>query len=192
MYSYLQPEGGIKVLTSSDIASKYSTKGYQNGFADVLRFVESEGGNSKKMILKDKSLFASVKSAFESLSDGKKLEDASVDEMIAVFDKGHKNRTKEVKDLYSLLESSENPLIKKAKSVNSSFDFVTTILIVPLMLGFVLPKTLEYKLKQSKKANAADNKAQNPSQPSVNVQSFVHTMNKNNSQAFKSFTQMVG
>ncbi len=193
LYSYLQPEGGIKVMTSNDIASKYTTKGYKNGFADLLRFVENEGGNSQKMISKDKTLSDAVKKAFESVSKDKKFEEASVDEMIKVFDKGHKSQTKEVKELYSLLESDKNPIIKKAKSVNSSFDFVTTFLIVPTMLGFVLPKMLEHRLKQSRKAAAAEAKADNESQqPSVNVQSFLNTMNKSNSQAFKSFTQMVG
>lgn len=190
LYSYLQPEGGIKVMTSNDIMSKYTVKGYENGFADMLKFVESEGGNSKKMLSKEKELLGLVKKAYESLG-AKKFEETNIDEIIKVFGDGHKKQTPELKKLYSVLDGEQNPLIEKAKSVNSKFDFATTFLIVPAMLGIALPKMLEQKMKESRKGNSAKT-AQEPEQASVNVQSFMNTMNKSNSQAFKSFTQMVG
>ena len=114
------------------------------------------------------------------------FEEAKTADFIETFTKGHKaTHTKELDEFYNLMNGKDNPLVKKAKSINSSFDFVTTFLIVPAMLGIALPKLLEKQMKDSRKAAAAQ-EAQDAMQ-AVKIANPSLFMGLSNSQAFKSF-----
>lgn len=183
---YLKPNSGIKVMTSSDIVTKYSVQGYKNGFADVINFIQKEDGNFEKILKKNANFKESVKKAYDSLNPKVKFEEAKTADFIETFTKGHKaTHTKELDEFYNLMNGKDNPLVKKAKSINSSFDFVTTFLIVPAMLGIALPKLLEKQMKDSRKAAAAQ-EAQDAMQ-AVKIANPSLFMGLSNSQAFKSF-----
>ena len=183
---YLKPNSGIKVMTSQDIISKYSVKGYKNGFGDVISFIQKEDGNFEKILQKNPKFKESVKKAYDSLNPKIKFEDAKTNDFIETFTKGHNSEhTKELEEFYKLMDGKDNPLIKKAKLLNSSFDFVTTFLIVPAMLGFALPKLLEKQMKDSRKSIAAK-EAQDAMQ-AVRISNPSLFAGISNSQAFKSF-----
>lgn len=183
---YLKPNSGIKVMTSPDIVTKYSVKGYKNGFGDVLNFIKKEDGNFEKILKKNPEFKESVKKAYDSLNPKVAFENAKIDDFIEAFTNGHKGtHTKELSEFYDLMNGKDNPLVKKAKSINSNFDFATTFLIVPAMLGFALPKLLEKQMKDSRKVAAAQ-EAQDAMQ-AVKIANPSLFMGLSNSQAFKSF-----
>ena len=186
VFDYLKPNSGIKVMTSADIVSKYNVNGYKNGFADVINFIQKEDGNFEKILKKNPKFKESVKKAYDSLNPKVKFEDAKAADFIETFTNGHKaTHTKELDEFYKLMNGKDNPLVKKAKTINSSFDFVTTLIIVPMLLGVALPKLLEKQMKDRRKAAAAQ-EAQDAMQ-AVKIANPSLFMGLSNSQAFKSF-----
>lgn len=139
--SYLNPIGGVQVLNGDQIVSKYSKiDGYKNGIAGFCDFVTGNGGNLKKMFSYEKGgtkeLVEKIvgKDIFEA-GDNKAIRDG----LAKAAEKG----TKEIAELYSKFADKNNPFVIKAKSLNSTFGFLSMFLLVPALLGFAIPKVNE-------------------------------------------------
>ncbi|MBR6163901.1 hypothetical protein IKQ26_08455 [bacterium] len=159
--SYLNPVGGVRVLNGDQIAAKYSKiDGYKNGIAGFCDFVTGNGGNLKKMFSYEKGGTKEIvekivgKDIFEA-GDNKAIRDALAD--------AAKKGTKEIGELYAKFADKNNPFVIKAKSLNSTFGFLSMFLLVPALLGFAIPKVNERitKKKFLERQAAEQEKAQN-------------------------------
>jgi len=129
LFNYLRPKQGVKLLTSQELTAKYSNiKGYPNGIFDFFKFIEGQKGDLGKVLAADKGVRANAKIIL-----GKDVRKATVQEIKDGFAKAE--GSKELENIYEILEKPDNKLVKKAKTMNSAFDFLATVLLVP---GFMI------------------------------------------------------
>lgn len=127
------PSKGVKVLTGSEITAKYSDlKGYKDGAMGFFDFVKANSGDLNKILSADKTIKASAEKIIK-----KDLKEATFDEIKESFKNAHSNESlkPEVENFYKLFEDGHNPIATKAKSMNSLFDFLSMIILVP---GFMI------------------------------------------------------
>lgn len=153
--AYVSPAGGKHdVLTSKQLTSKYTNleeyKGGVNGFID---FIEQSGGNVKKALAKDKNVKSVVDEIVKDFN-GKSYVQASADEIKQALNKAHVNKSDLIKKFYKLFES-ENGLLRTAKTCNSFFGFLSTVVLIP---SFIYGLT-KYCKKLTDKARAEDKAA---------------------------------
>ena len=133
--NYVVPNGGIGVLQSDEIVAKYSNiQDYKNGINDFLSYVQDNGGNVKRMLMIDKGVRKNVEKIM-----GKNLEKCENHEIMNKFknlDKGNK----ELNNIYEILKNPNNSLVRKAKTLNSSFGFLSIIVLVPAFMIWLAGK----------------------------------------------------
>ena len=127
---YLNPEDKRhSVLSSKQLESKYTNlldyKGGVNGF---IEFIEKSGGNVKKALSHDKNVKAVVDEILQT--KGKTFVKASSKDIKAALSEAHANNTDLIKKFYKLFEG-QNGILKWAKTCNSTFGFLSTIVLVP-------------------------------------------------------------
>ena len=151
---YFSPVSGINVFTNKELESKYTYinefKGGVNGFFD---FITENGGNLKKLLMRDKSeeMIDSLKTIL-----GKDLKDVADDNEIK---NAFKNitaedtaKTKALETFENIFKNSKNKFVKSAKVYNSMFTFLSTIFIVPSFMIW-LARTCD---KMTRTARAKD------------------------------------
>lgn len=145
---YLNPvDGRHSVLSSKQLNSKYThLEDYKNGVGGFMDFIEQSGGNIKKAFAQD----SKVKSVIEKIL-GKSYADATVDEIKSALNKAHKAGSDEIKEFYKLF-AGENKLLNRAKTCNSFFGFLSTIVLVP---GLIIGLT-DYCKHMTEKQKAKD------------------------------------
>ena len=158
---YFAPSSGsgVNVLTSEEIISKYTNiDKYPGGINGFFEFLENNGGNIKKVLKLDKDVRANAEKII-----GKDLKDATIDEI--------KNAFKNVKDsdalenIYKIFRNRNNKFINYAKTMNSSFGFLSTIVLVPSFMIW-LARTCERMTKNRiAEENAAKAGGNQPEQP---------------------------
>lgn len=129
--AYVKPSNdGHKVLSSNELASKYTNiEKYKDGINGFVEFIEKSGGNIKKAFTKDKDIKAAVGDIVKKYAN-KSYENASVSEIKDSLRAANAENGKQIKSLYKLF-TKENGLLNTAKTCNSTFDFLSTILLVP-------------------------------------------------------------
>lgn len=129
--AYVQPsDDGHTVLNSKQLESKYmNIDKYKDGVNGFMEFIEKSGGNLKRMFAKDKNVKASVGEILQK-HIGKSYADATTSEIKDALRAANKEGGKLIKDFYKLFEK-ENNILKLAKTCNSAFGFLSTILLVP-------------------------------------------------------------
>ena len=156
VFNYLRPDKGIKVLSSSEITEKYSNiHQYKNGIVGFAKFITKEGGDIKKVLTTDKQLAKNLQNVYSDwqkinkknyeMATSQDIYDMLVD--VTSKDKNNKN----IKEMEEFFKNKDNTLVKKAKSLNSTFDFLTTFGFIPVVLGFVLPYFNEQATKKALK-----------------------------------------
>lgn len=160
VFNYLRPDNGIRVLSSSQITEKYSNvHQYKNGIVDFATFISKQGGDVKKVLTTDKKLGETLQAAHSSWSSAKKtsFDKADSKEIIEMLSDLNKKEQKDsnIQKMEEFFKDKNNALIKKAKSINSTFDFLTTFGFIPVVLGFILPYFNEQVTKKAYK-NTAD------------------------------------
>ena len=133
---YFSPVSGINVFTNKELESKYTYinefKGGVNGFFD---FITDNGGNLKKLLMRDKSeeMVNSLKTIL-----GKDLKDVADDNEIKNAFKNITEadtaKTQALHTFENIFKNSKNSFVKSAKFYNSMFTFLSTILIVPAFM----------------------------------------------------------
>lgn len=128
---YLNPnDGRHHVLSSKQLASKYTNiHEYKNGVVGFMDFIEQSGGNIKKAFAQDKNVKNIVEKILKE-TNGKSFAEASAQEIREALKLADLNKTDIMKNFYKLFES-ENGLLKKAKTCNSTFGFLSTLVLVP-------------------------------------------------------------
>src|SRR5574344_1908770 len=170
--NYFNPTGGIEVLKNKQIIAKYSDlASYKEGLTGFAKFIKGEGGDLKKVLSFDKS----VKSQTEKIL-GKNLDKVSADEIIDSFAKAKKE---DLQPIYDVFANPKNNYVRKAKIMNSAFNFVATFLMVPSFMIW-LQKFNEKNTKRIVNAELEMEKQQKQSQMNINSK-FVDQISKNDS-----------
>ncbi len=161
---YLNPnDTHHSVLSRKQLTSKYTHledyKGGVNGFMD---FIESSGGDVKKAFSCDKKIQASVDGILKSFN-GKSFKDATSKEIKEVLKKANAQKSDSIKKFYNLFHEN-NGLLNKARTCNSSFGFLSTIVLVPGLIIWLTDFCEKMTEKRSKKDLAAAEKTGNTAQ----------------------------
>jgi hypothetical protein len=170
---YLNPvtdsERGIDVLNSQELTSKYSNlKNYKNGIIDFFKFIKDQNGNVGKVLNFDKTVKENANKIL-----GKDVKTAGFDEINAAFKKAKGSDALE--KIYKVFEKTDNPYVKHAKTMNSFFGFISTVLLVP---GFMI--WLEKFNESTTKKIVAKEKAQAAAQ--AELEKDTKTYNENTAQ----------
>lgn len=178
----LSPEKGIQILSSEQLATKYGNiNEYRDGVSGFCEFINKKGGNLGKVFSSDKAtkeLMTRLMGGEDILktADNKTIMEAiknapkeTLDAIGEMFGKA----TKELKDVpfAGLRKSAKqgvtttfNNFVTKAKSMNSSFGFLSMMVIVPVFLGFMMPwineKATKKKVAEEKAAKGGSNQPQ--------------------------------
>ena len=148
LFNYLRPVNGVSILSSSDIASKYTNiDKFKNGIVDFCEFITKSGGDVKKVFTGNEKLAAEAKKAFEAAGTGKKFADATSQEIVEAFSQLHSKKSNALDGVYAFFKDGKNGIMSKARVLNSTFDFLATFVLVPSMLGLGLPILMENRLK---------------------------------------------
>lgn len=169
------PGEGRQVYSSNQIISKYSDLGkYNKGLVGFCEFIDAGKGNLAKLFSIDDNVDKALKTIMKD-----EYKDADNKTIIKAIEDAVNNGSlkKAVENIYQAFSKNDNAFVKKAKTMNSTFNFLATFLLVPALLGFGIPKVNEYITKKKFKANkaaAAAEKAkqsqqQAPSQPFNNL-----------------------
>lgn len=127
---YLNPsDSRHAVLSSKQLESKYTNiKNYKDGVVGFIDFIEESGGNIKKALGHDKKIKAVVEKML-----GKSYDTATAGEIKSALTNAHISNTSEMKEFYSLFEGA-NGILNKAKTCNSAFGALSTLVLVPLLI----------------------------------------------------------
>ena len=153
IWSYLRPVKGHKVLTSDQLASKYSNiDRYKDGIAGMAKFVDEQGGNIRKMFDIDSKTGGLLKELYNSSEKAKTVDFAKAtnkDFIEALLDVVKNNKAPEALDkMYQIFKSDKNAILRKAKIMNSSFNFASIFAVVPVLLGWFIPRMNEELTKK--------------------------------------------
>ncbi|MBO7671947.1 hypothetical protein J6S88_00905 [bacterium] len=128
--NYITPNGGIGILQSDEIVAKYShIDDYKGGINDFFSYVQDNGGNVKRMLRIDKDIKANVEKIM-----GKTLEECENTEIIEKFKTLNRESSPQLKKIYEILSNPNNNLVRRAKTLNSSFGFLSIIVLVPAFM----------------------------------------------------------
>lgn len=128
---YLNPnDSRHSLLSSKQLDSKYThLEDYHGGVNGFMEFIEGSGGNVKKALAQDKKVKESVEAILKDFN-GKTFKEASADEIKEALKAANNSKNELIKKFYKLFEN-ENGLLKRAKTCNSAFSFLSTLVLVP-------------------------------------------------------------
>lgn len=135
-WGYFNPLKGLEVLNSEKIVAKYSNVDkYKNGIVDFIDFIQDEGGDIKQVLSKDPTIKAHadkiVGADIKSVDAGKIRE--AFDAAKKVGHSGHES----LDGIYQVLKNTDNKLVSHAKTMNSAFGFLSTVLLVPAFMIWI-------------------------------------------------------
>lgn len=154
--NYVTAGGGVNVLGSEQLSAKHSNlRQYKDGILGYIDFLNKNGGDPRKVFAMDKE----VKAAAEEILDGKKLKDVSLEDLEKAFKKAKEQGSTALDKIYKAFEDPNNKFVRRAKTLNSSFEFASIILLVPAFMIW-LARYCE-KMTARNKAKAQESVAQN-------------------------------
>ena len=155
---YLNPnDTRHAVLSSKQLDSKYTNiDQYKNGVSGFMDFIEGSGGNVKKAFSRDKDVRAAVDSILQKFN-GKSFKDATEMEIKAALKAADSAKDDLIENFYKLFKG-DNGLLRAAKTCNSTFGFLSTLVLVP---GLIIWLTdVCQKMTEKRLAEDAANKPQ--------------------------------
>lgn len=161
---YLNPnDTRHAVLSSKQLDSKYTNiDQYKNGVSGFMEFIENSGGNVKKAFSRDGEVVKAVNSILQDFN-GKSFKDATVDEIKAALKAADAIENNKLMENFYKLFKGDNGLLRAAKTCNSTFGFVSTLLLVP---GLIIWLTdVCQKMTEKRLAEETANKAPQPAVP---------------------------
>ena len=156
---YLNPnDTHHSILTSKQLMSKYTNiEDYKGGINGFMDFIENSGGNIKKAFKIDKNIHATVSEIVQNIK-GKSYADATSAEIREALKIANENKDELIKKLYKSFDG-KNGLLSRAKTCNSTFGFLSTIVFVPGLIMWLTDfcEKMTEKRKAQEKALAAAN-----------------------------------
>ena len=154
---YLNPlDKRHSVLSTKQLESKYmNIDKYKGGVNGFIQFIEESGGDIQKAFAKDKNVVKSIEDIIKKFGNGKSYADSTASEIKNALRAANKAEDKTlIKAFYKLFEK-ENGLLKMAKTCNSTFGFISTIVLIPsliMWLANACEKMTERRAKQDMEA----------------------------------------
>lgn len=158
-WDYLNPsDARHSILSSKQLDYKYTNiDKYKNGIEGFIEFIEKSGGNIKKAFANDSNI---KKAVDEILKDaGTSYQKADAGKIKEVLQGVHKNNPAKLENLYELFRKP-NKLLNKAKTCNSFFGALSTLVLVP---GLIIALTDICKAMTDKR-KAEENRIKNMTQ----------------------------
>ena len=169
--NYFTPGNGVNVMKSDQLISKHSNlEQYRDGISGYIEFLKNNGGDPKKVFAMD----SNVKEAAEKIL-GKSLKDADITDIEEAFSKARaaKSGTKEANALdviYKAFKNPDNKFVRRAKTLNSAFQFASIVLLVPAFMIWLARycerMTKAAKAKQKETQAEQNNLQAQPAAPS--------------------------
>ncbi len=161
--NFVTAGSGIEVLTSKQITAKYSNiANYKDGINGFFTFLQENGGNVKKVLKIDKTVKENAEIILKKFNKDLTLENATLDEI----DKAFRNAkgSKELEEIYKKFLSKDNKFVNRAKTLNSTFGFASTIVLVPMFMMWLARycEKMTKKAIEQKNAEKAQTQAQKP------------------------------
>lgn len=162
--SYFSPFNGVNVLTNTQLASKYTNlQDYKDGISGFFDFLTNNGGNIKKVLLRNKEVADNAK-----IIVGEDIKNASLEKITNAFKNITTDDAKQAEqNIINIFKDKNNPFVKAAKTRNSLFTFLSTIVLVPSFMIWLARKcdkmTRDARAKdlaEQKEAEAAQKTAQ--------------------------------
>ena len=150
--AYISPAGGKHdVLSSKQLTSKYTNlEDYKGGVNGFIEFIEQSGGNIKKAFAKDKNVKKAVEDILKDYNN-KSYAQSTVSEIKEALADARLNKKDLIEKFYKEFKH-ENGLLKAAKTCNSFFGFLSTVVLIP---AFIYGLT-KYCKKLTDEARAKD------------------------------------
>lgn len=148
------PLSSTNILSSSQLVSKYSKiDDYKEGFYGFAKFLNENGGDAKKFFSSNKKLKSITENLymrFKPKNASSQFKNANKNDIAEMFKNinNSSEKTQILKDLTKLFKETNNSFVKKAKFMNSFFDFLSTFLFIPFFLGVGLPKMNEKTVRK--------------------------------------------
>lgn len=156
---YLNPaDTRHSILSSRELDSKYThIDKFKNGIEGFMEFIEKSGGNIKKAFAND----SKVKEAINNIlkDSGKTFEKATSEEIKEVLHNANVSKSAKLEEVYKLFREP-NKLLNRAKTCNSFFGALSTLVLVP---GLIIALTDICKAMTDKK-KAEENKIKSMTQ----------------------------
>lgn len=159
VWDYINPsDTRHSILSSKQLDSKYTNiQLYKNGIDGFVEFIEKSGGNIKKAFSQDSKVKAAVNDILSE--SGKTFENATVKEIKDALHSAKENKSAKLGNLYKLFEKP-NKLLNRAKTCNSFFGALSTLVLVP---GLIIALTDICKAMTDKR-KAEENRIKNQTQ----------------------------
>lgn len=156
VWDYLNPsDPRHSILSSRQLDSKYTDIHlYKNGIDGFVEFIEKSGGDIKKALANDSNVKGVVDNILKD--SGKTFEKATKDEIKEALHLANINKSKKLDALYELFKKP-NKLLNRAKTCNSFFGALSTLVLVP---GLIIALTDICKAMTDKK-RAEENRIKN-------------------------------
>ena len=158
--NFLEPVYSNQLMKSDQLISRYSNvHELKDGIVDFAKFINNENGDIRKVLASDKNSKNITEELFKSWNKNGKIKSftqASKEDIVSMLSDSKKADNSLIKKLTDCFNGENNNFVKKAKYMNSLFNFLSTFLLVPLLLGYALPKLNEYNTKkiiEQEKAN---------------------------------------
>ena len=173
-WDYLNPsDTRHSILSSKQLEYKYTNiDQYRNGVDGFVEFIEKSGGNIKKALANDDAIKSVVEDILKDFN-GKSYADATKEEIKQALHLAKETKSKHLDKFYELFKKS-NKLMNRAKTCNSFFGALSTLVLVPgLIIGLTdLCKYMTDKRKAKEKLLASQQK------PSMDFQAAFIPSNK--------------
>lgn len=158
---YLNPhDKRHSVLSSKQLNSKYTNlEDYKGRVKGFMEFIENSGGNIKKAFAQDKNVKETVEAILKDFN-GKSFKDATVKDIKDALSLADKNKNKLIDEFYKLFKG-DNGLLRKAKTCNSAFGFLSTLVLVPGLIVWLTDVCAKMTERRTKEDMAAQNHSQN-------------------------------
>lgn len=192
VFNYFRPEKGIQALSSAELAAHYTNiDKYKEGLVGFMNFVDSQGGNLRKMFSSNKEAKRLIKELYSLSSPEVPFEMAENSHIISAITEATQNGMNKptLNKLYDLFKNNkDNTFLRKAKVLNSSFNFASLFVIVPVLLGWAIPRLNEAltKKRELEKHSATDN-VQEVHIAKIMKSSPLNAKNKKTNVAFEKF-----
>lgn len=158
-FDYLNPnDTHHSVLSSKQLMSKYTNiEDYKGGINGFMDFIENSGGDVKKAFKMDKNIHSTVDEIVKNIK-GKSYADATSAEIREALKIANENKDELIKKLYKSFDGN-NGLLKRAKTCNSTFGFLSTLVFVPGLIMWLTDfcEKMTEKRKAKEKELAAAN-----------------------------------
>lgn len=134
LWAYVNPLSEFAPLNGEQIISKYSKiDDFKNGIVDFCEFINKGGGNVKKVLSFNKDVKENVEKILSNI--GKSFDNAGYADIIKGFKEAEKST--ELEKIYKIFSEVNNPFVKKAKTRNSIFGFLSTFILTPAFIIWI-------------------------------------------------------